>query len=165
MEQVNANPESSKPKSLVLEFPAGDSAVALSHFHAKLSFETDPSDVHADLQNGVTDFVIVDARSPENYARGHVPGAISFPHRQMNESTAAALPKDKLIVVYCDGIGCNASTKGAAKLSALGFRVKEMLGGIDWWRRDGYPVEVTAGGEAVSATIGHGAVTSSCGCG
>lgn len=164
MERVNGNPESSKPKSLVLEFPTGDHAAALSHFHAKLSLETDPSDVHADLQNGVTDFVIVDARSPENYARGHVPGAINFPHRQMNESTATALPKDKLIVVYCDGIGCNASTKGAAKLSALGFRVKEMLGGIDWWRRDGYPVEVTAEGEAVSAAPGREAVNSSCGC-
>jgi hypothetical protein len=36
--------------------------------------------------------------------------------------------------------GCNASTKGAYKLARLGFRVKEPLGGIDWWRRDGHPV-------------------------
>jgi hypothetical protein len=38
------------------------------------------------------------------------------------------------------GIGCNASTKGAYKLARLGFRAKELLGGIDWWRRDGHPV-------------------------
>lgn len=43
---------------------------------------------------------------------------------------------------YCDGIGCNASTKGVLKLSELGYKVKELIGGIDWWKRDGYPIEV-----------------------
>jgi rhodanese-related sulfurtransferase len=47
--------------------------------------------------------------------------------------------------VYCDGIGCNASTKGAAKLTSLGFKVKELIGGLDWWKRDGYPVENGSG--------------------
>jgi hypothetical protein len=40
----------------------------------------------------------------------------------------------------CDGIGCNGSTKGAYKLSSLGFKTKELLGGLDWWRRDGHAV-------------------------
>jgi len=48
-----------------------------------------------------------------------------------------------LAIVYCDGIGCNASTKGAYKLAGLGFRAKELLGGIDWWRGDGHPVTVS----------------------
>lgn len=48
--------------------------------------------------------------------------------------------------VYCDGIGCNASTKGAYRLAALGYRVKELLGGLDFWLRDGHPV--TRGEEA-----------------
>jgi hypothetical protein len=42
--------------------------------------------------------------------------------------------------VYCDGMGCNASTNGAYKLAVLGLRVKELLGGLDWWIRDGHPV-------------------------
>jgi rhodanese-related sulfurtransferase len=42
-------------------------------------------------------------------------------------------------VIYCDGIGCNASTKGVYKLSLLEFRAKELLGGLDWWQRDGHP--------------------------
>jgi len=46
-------------------------------------------------------------------------------------------------VTYCDGIFCNASTKAAAKLTALGFRVKEMLDGMEGWREEGYPVEET----------------------
>jgi len=48
--------------------------------------------------------------------------------------------RSKVYVVYCDGIGCNASTKGAYKLARLGFRAKELLGGLDWWRRDGHSV-------------------------
>lgn len=137
---MNKSANGSKPRSLVLEFQPDDPTLATAHFESKLGFGTDPSDVHADLQNGVTDFVVVDARSAQNYAKEHVPGALSFPHRQMNESSVSSLPKDKLIVVYCDGTGCNASTKAALKLTRLGFRVKEMIGGIDWWKRDGYAV-------------------------
>ena len=58
----------------------------------------------------------------------------------MNTETVAHLDRNKVYVVYCDGIGCNASTKGAYKLARLGFRTKELLGGLDWWRRDGHPV-------------------------
>jgi len=57
----------------------------------------------------------------------------------MSTETTAQLDRSKVYVVYCDGIGCNASTKGAYKLAGLGFRVKELL---DWWRRDGHPVTV-----------------------
>ncbi len=38
-------------------------------------------------------------------------------------------------------LACNASTKGAVILSKLGFTVKELLGGLDWWKRDGYATE------------------------
>jgi rhodanese-related sulfurtransferase len=164
MEQTNGNQNTSKPRSLVLEFLPDDSSETRAHFRLKLAFGTDPSDVHADLQNGVDEFVVVDARSAENFGRGHVPGAISFPHRQMNETSIGILPKDKLIVVYCDGTGCNASTKAAAKLTALGFQVKEMIGGIDWWRRDGYQVEANAPDENLSSEIGREAVVPGCGC-
>jgi len=46
-------------------------------------------------------------------------------------------------VTYCDGVFCNASTKAAARLAALGFRVKEMLDGMNGWKAEGYPVEET----------------------
>jgi rhodanese-related sulfurtransferase len=58
------------------------------------------------------------------------------------------LPKEKVIVVYCWGVACNAATKAAMRLSALGFRVKEMIGGIEYWRREGGPVEGTLGEDA-----------------
>ena len=50
--------------------------------------------------------------------------------------------KDTVLVVYCWGPGCNGATKAAVKLSALGFPVKEMIGGIEYWEdKERYPVE------------------------
>ena len=84
---------------------------------------------------------IVDVRPPAEFALDHIPGAINFPHRTMNEKSTSHLDRSALYVVYCDGIGCNASTKGAFNLTRLGFRVKELIGGLDWWKRDGYKIE------------------------
>ena len=106
----------------------------IAHFTAKLAYETDAWDLR-DIEE---DVVIVDARSDSAFAAEHIPGAISFPHRTINAQTTAALRRDCLYVTYCDGIGCNASTKSALNLARLGFRVKELIGGLDWWKRDGY---------------------------
>ena len=140
--------------SSVLETPAADPAEARSHFAAKLAHETDPSDVHADLTKGVTGFVVVDCRSPESYAKGHVAGAVGLPYRTIDATTAARLPKDKTIVTYCSSLTCNASTKGALRLSELGFRVKEMVGGFEAWSKKGYPVAAgTAAGEITAVVV------------
>jgi rhodanese-related sulfurtransferase len=66
---------------------------------------------------------------------------MSLPHSTISVEATASLPKDTLIVTYCWGPGCNAATKGAAKLAALGFTVKEMIGGIHAWKDEGYAVE------------------------
>ena len=126
--------------SAVLEYgePApGETATMMAD---KLRFHTDSWDLSVDLRAGLSGIVVIDARSRDAYSAGHIPGAVSFPHREMSAQTAAWLDRSKVYVVYCYGIGCNASTKGAYKLASLGFRAKELLGGIDWWRRDGHPV-------------------------
>lgn len=138
----------------VAQYLPGDVASALTFFYNKLCYECDPSDVYHDQLEGIDSFVLIDARSEESYLQEHIPGAISRPHKTMSLDTTQDLPKDKLLVVYCDGIGCNASTKGAAKLVSLGFKTKELIGGIDWWKRDGYP---TSRGEAAGSLI-------ECGC-
>lgn len=138
-----------KRPSRVLETEAADPKRAGEHFRSKLAFETDPSDVYTDLQNGETGFIVIDARSPESYARGHVPGSINLPYRTINAQTTTGLSKDKVIVTYCAGVFCNASTKAAAKLSALGFGVKEMLGGLEGWKQEGYPIDTGSGPMAV----------------
>ena len=109
----------------------------LKHYSQKLDYETDSSDLRAALEAGDR-ITIIDARSPEAYKHEHIPGAINLPHRTMSAETTRHLDQDALIVTYCDGIGCNASTKGALNMVRLGFRVKELIGGLDWWKRDGY---------------------------
>ena len=123
------------------------------HYQNKLNFEIDSWDLKVALEAGEP-IVVVDARSPESYAKAHIPGAVNIPHRTMSADTIANLDKTALVVTYCDGIGCNGSTKGALQMLRLGFRVKELTGGLDWWRRDGHPIH----GEVMQ----KGAI--SCGC-
>jgi rhodanese-related sulfurtransferase len=120
---------------------AAHPAAAASHFARRLEYETDCSDVHHDLAAGAADFVVVDARSHDDHAAGHVPGAVSLPHRAIDEHVCDALDRDTLVVTYCWGPHCNAATQAAARLAALGFRVKEMLGGYEAWCAEGHPVE------------------------
>ena len=105
----------------------------IEFYQAKLNYETDSWDLYEALNNGEP-IVVIDARSAEAYALEHIP---------------SELDKSKVYVTYCDGIGCNASTKGALNMAKLGFRVKELMGGLDWWKRDGYE---TKGKQGVSGT-------------
>ena len=123
----------------------------IEHYESKLAFETDSWDLKVALESG-ENVVIIDARSPEAFQREHIPGAINIPHRKMSDETTNQLDKSALMVTYCDGIGCNASTKGALNMAKLGFRVKELIGGLDWWKRDGHKTECAAG--ATSASCG-----------
>ena len=65
--------------SKVLYRPAADSADAHAFFSRKLGYETDPSDLYADMQSGVDSFIVIDVRSPQNYADCHIPGAQNLP--------------------------------------------------------------------------------------
>ena len=47
---------------------------------------------------------------------------------------------DMPVVVYCWGPGCNGAHKGALNFALLGYQVKEMIGGFEYWAREGYPV-------------------------
>ena len=109
-------------------------------YEAKLAYEIDAWDLNAAREAGEA-VVVVDTRAPQAYAAAHLPGAINIPHREMSEQAMAAYDRGPLYVTYCDGIGCNASTKGALNLARLGFRVKELMGGIEWWQRDGYQTD------------------------
>ena len=109
----------------------------LAFYQQKLAYETDSWDLYVALQEG-EQVVVVDGRSRDAYAQEHIPGAISIPHRTISQDSLAELDKASLYVTYCDGIGCNASIKTALKLLTLGYRVKELMGGLDWWKRDGY---------------------------
>jgi rhodanese-related sulfurtransferase len=123
-------------------------------YEHKLKYEIDSWDVN-DALTRKENIVVIDARSEAAYNTEHIPGAINIPHRTMSPETTGHLDQNATFVTYCDGIGCNASTKGALNMTRLGFKVQELMGGIDWWKRDGYRTE----GENPTA-----ATNPACGC-
>jgi rhodanese-related sulfurtransferase len=125
----------------------------LLHYQAKLAYETDSWDTYVALTEGKS-WVVVDGRAPEAYKREHIPTAINLPHKDICFNKVEDLDPDKIYVCYCDGIGCNASTKTAFKLLTLGFEVKELMGGLDWWKRDGYATEGTNSQEGTEVVCG-----------
>ncbi len=130
------------PASYVLDPPPASPEEARRHFAARLSVECDAWDVFEDRRRGRTEIVVVDARTAPAFDDMHVPGAMLLPSREIDEASLAPL-RGKVAVVYAWGTGCNAATKAAARLAALGIQVKEMIGGLESWVRNGYPVEGT----------------------
>ena len=117
----------------VTAVPAAASADALVHFQQEFTYETDCWDVHDAMSKGDPGFVLLDVRSPELYAKGHVPGALSLPHGKIIESKMAAWPRETLFVVYCAGPHCNGAARAAVRLAGLQRPVKLMAGGITGW--------------------------------
>ncbi|MCB1004271.1 MAG: rhodanese-like domain-containing protein [Acidimicrobiales bacterium] len=128
----------------VTSIPAADATAALAHFEALLAFETDCWDVHHAMTSGEQDFVLLDVRSPDLYAAGHLPGAINIPHAKIVETKLRDWPAETLFVVYCAGPHCNGAHRGAARLAALGRPVKLMIGGVTGWLDEGFELR---GGE------------------
>lgn len=128
--------------SSVTQIPAAESAAALAHFESAFRFETDCWDVHDAMTNGRQDFVLLDVRSPELYAKGHVPGAINLPHGKIIESKMSEYPDNTVFVVYCAGPHCNGAHRGAIRLAKLGRPVKLMIGGMTGWIDEGFDLAV-----------------------
>jgi len=120
-----------------------DPAKARAYFEQKMAFITGPVELDRMLKSHEA-ITLIDVREREDFEKGHIPGAINIPHRTMSAESTSRLDRAALIVTYCDGIGCNGSTKGAVNMLNLGFRVKELMGGLDWWKRDGHKTHIAA---------------------
>ncbi|GAA1524187.1 rhodanese-related sulfurtransferase [Microbacterium ginsengiterrae] len=109
-------------------------------FAAKLAYETDPSDLYARQKAGEA-VTVVDVRSDEAWAQGRVAGAVHMHYSEIPTRAPAEIPRDVDVVVYCWSPGCNAGAKAALEFATLGYQVREMIGGFEYWVREGYPVE------------------------
>ena len=139
-------------------------ADAAAHFARRLAVETDVSDVHAALESGEPGFVLLDSRSAESWAQGHVPGAVHLPGREIAARAAAELDPAVPVVAYCWGPGCNGATRAALALAVLGYRVREMIGGFEYWAREGMPVATAEGVARRDVDLLTGPAAVSCGC-
>lgn len=90
-------------------------------------------------------FVLLDSRSAESWEQGHVPGAVHLPTALIPGRAEELLDRSVPVVTYCWGPGCDGAARAALALALLGYRVKEMLGGIEYWIREGFEIETGAG--------------------
>jgi rhodanese-related sulfurtransferase len=120
-------------------------ATAAAHFAARLTFETDCSDVHAAMRDNPGTLVVADSRGIDAWDQGHLPDAIHLPTNDIAGRAAGLIAPDALVVTYCWGPGCNGATRAALEFARLGYRVKEMLGGYEYWVREGLPVQTAVG--------------------
>ena len=130
---------------------------AAQHFAAKLRYETDPSDVRAAQLAGER-FVLIDSRGEAAWSQGRIAGAVHLPTADIAERAGELVPLDQPVVVYCWGPGCDGSTRAALAFSLLGYGVREMIGGFEYWAREGLPVEddngpVVRGADPLTAPV------------
>ena len=96
-----------------------------------------------------SDVVFLDARSPQEYAQGHIEGARLLPFDEVDEYVIEAtqdLSPDTLIVTYCDGEACMLSHDLALYLRDFGFEhVRVLVNGWSLWLEQGMPVEKAVG--------------------
>ena len=89
--------------------------------------------------------IFIDARSPRDYAQGHIRGAQNIPWQSFNEYMDRlfdSIPDDARIVTYCDGERCSLSEDLAKELVSMGYKnVKVLLNGWTRWLEAGLPVE------------------------
>jgi rhodanese-related sulfurtransferase len=129
----------------VLRVPVGAPADAAAYFLTRLTFHTDVADVHAALESGRPGFVLVDSRGAKAWRRGFIPGAVHLPTALIPSRAEGLLDRAVPVVTYCWGPGCDGAARAAWRLAELGYRVKEMLGGLEYWIREGFPVQTDRG--------------------
>jgi ArsR family transcriptional regulator len=83
---------------------------------------------------------VLDVRPPDEFALGHLPGAVNIPLRVLKERLAEINP-DREIVAYCRGEYCVLSFEAVALLRARGFKVRRLEEGLPEWRAAGLPIK------------------------
>ena len=120
--------------------PRTTPAQLAKYFAAKLSAELGPHNLKRLMDHTPNEIAILDVRTREGYHEGHIPGAINIPFEEL-PTRAKELPKSKDLIIYCWDVTCILCTKAAFVLAKKGYRAKELLGGIEEWKRVGFPVE------------------------
>ena len=114
-----------------------DPAKAKEFFEAKMAFTTGPVELERMMKNKEVN--IVDVRAAEDYAEGHIPGAVNLPKDQWHSLTG--LRKDKTNVLYCYSQVCHLAATAAVQFAEQGYPIMELDGGWRWWKDDGFDVE------------------------
>jgi rhodanese-related sulfurtransferase len=116
-----------------------DPAQAKTYFEQKLAFTTGPVELDRWIKAGEDNLVVVDVRASEDFAKGHVPGAINVPREQWDNPKG--LGRDKTNVVYCYNQQCHLAANACVRFAGRGYPVMELEGGIEAWKERELDVE------------------------
>ena len=116
-------------------------AARLAVVDARLAYDIDIVAAEREVAAGAA--VLVDTRRLESWEHGHIAGALHLPKTAIDDRLDD-LPRDRTLIVYGWGPGCNGATETARILLAAGLDVRELLGGYEYWVRNGFPTETDA---------------------
>ena len=116
-----------------------DPAKARAYFEEKLAFTTGPVELDRWIKTGQDNLVIVDVRAAEDFAKGHIPGAINLPKEQWDNPQGLA--RDKTNVVYCYTQQCHLAANACVRFATKGYPVMEVEGGFEVWKENELEVE------------------------
>jgi rhodanese-related sulfurtransferase len=114
-------------------------AAARSFFEAKLAFTLGPVELERWIKTGEDNLAIVDVRAAEDYAKGHVPGAINLPKEKWDNPQG--LSRERTNVVYCYTQQCHLAANACARFAAADYPVMELEGGFAAWRASELDIE------------------------
>src|SRR3974390_3939378 len=112
---------------------------AKRYFEDKLAFTTGPVELDRWIKTGEDNLVIVDVRAAEDFAKGHIPGAINVPKDKWDR--AQGLVRDKTNVVYCYSQQCHLAANACAQFAGKGYPVMELEGGFAVWKEHDLDIE------------------------
>ena len=117
-------------------------AKAKKYFQDKMAFTTGPVELERWVKQGQP-VHIVDVRAAEDYAEGHIPGAVNLPKTEWDNAklVKAKLNKKKINVLYCYSQVCHLAATAAVEFAKQGYPVMELDGGWRWWKNDGFDIE------------------------
>ena len=115
-----------------------DPQKAKEYFEAKITFTTGPVELERMMKQGES-INIVDVRAAEDYAEGHIPGAVNLPKDKWH--TLEGLRKDKTNVLYCYSQVCHLAATAAVEFASKGYPVMEMEGGFRAWKEHDMEIE------------------------
>ena len=114
-----------------------DTRGAHDYFAAKMAFTTGPAELQRAIDNDEVN--VIDVRAATDYAEGHIPGSVSLPRPDWDDTSV--LSTDKPNVLVCYSPVCHLAPHAAMLFSDQGYPVMELEGGMREWRAHGGPVE------------------------
>lgn len=125
-----------------------DPSKALEYFEKKVGFTTGPVELDDWIKNKM-EFVIIDVRAVEDFAEGHIPGALNLPEDQWK--TLKGLRKDRVNVLSCYSLVCHLAARAAVEFARQGFPVMELDGGFNEWKE--HDLEIEKGGLGAGESV------------